>query len=178
MKLDNLRKIVKEELQNHFLTHPYSLKDKILMETDIMLGELLNPENSLPYRGDKGFYLYDDPNGVTFFARAHYNPIRDYLEFKTGWLDENGKAIYEPSVPYGNEKTSTKDIHSRSDTVAKIYRDEILSFFDMQNLSNILIIDPISSSRSKFAERLVNKFTSKEKYNIEKESNMIIIKKK
>ena len=178
MKLDNLRKIVKEEIQKYFESHPYSLKDEILMETDIMLGELLNPDNALLYKGKKGFYLYEDPSGVTFFARTHYNPVRGYLEFKTGWLDENGKATYEPSVPYGNAKTSTKDIHSRSDTVAKIYRDEILPFFDSQNLSNMLVIDPISSSRSKFAERLVNKFTPKEKYDIEKESNMIIIKKK
>ena len=178
MKLDNLLEIVRKELKEYFKTNPYSLKDEMLMETDILIGELLNPNNSLPYKGQKGFYTYEDPNGVIFFARVYFNPSREYLEFKTGWLDEDGKATYEPSVPYGNEKTSIKDINSRSDTVSKIYRDEILPFFDNQNLSNMLVIDPISSSRSKFAERLVNKFTPKEKYNIEKESNMIIINKK
>jgi hypothetical protein len=176
MKLEKLRDIVKEEIQKYFENRPYSLKDELLMETDILLGELLNPDNSLPYGGNKGFYLYDDPSGVTFFARAYFDPINEYLEFKTGWLDESRNPIYEPSVPYGNEKTSIKNIHFRSDTVAKIYRDEILPFFKQQNLTDTMVIKPISSSRMKFAERLVKKFTP-EGFEVEFKSKEIIIKK-
>ena len=157
--------------------NPYSLKDEIIIENEVILGELLNPDNTLPYKGDKGWFYYTDPNGVEFFVRAFYNPVREYIELKTGWINDQGKPQYEPSVPYGNEQTSTKDIHSRSDTVAKIYRDEILPFFDNQDLSDILVIDPISSSRGKFAERMVKKFTPSAKYDIEY-SRMIIINKK
>jgi len=178
MKLEKLHDIVKEEIQKYFENRPYSLKDELLMETDILLGELLNPDNSLSYeKVSKGFYTYEDPNGVKFFVRAAYVPEpQNYFEFKTGWFDENEKATYEPSVPYGDEKTSIKNIHFRSDTVAKIYRDEILPFFKQQNLTDTMVIKPISSSRMKFAERLVKKFTP-EGFEVEFKSKEIIIKK-
>jgi hypothetical protein len=178
MKLDNLRKIVKEELQKHFKSHPYSLEDEMVITNEVMLGELLNPDNSLPYeKVSKGFYTYEDPNGVKFFVRAAYTPEpQNYFEFKTGWFDQNGKATYEPSVPYGNQETSALDINSRSDTVAKIYRDEILPFFKQQTLTDTMVIKPISSSRMKFAERLVKKFTL-EDFTTEFKDKEITIKK-
>jgi hypothetical protein len=178
MKLDNLKEIVKEELQNHFKNHPYSLKDEMIITNEVILGELLNPENSLLYeKVSKGFYTYEDPNGVKFFVRAAYVPEpQNYFEFKTGWFDQNGKVTYEPSVPYGNQETSTLDINSRSDTVAKIYRDEILPFFKQQTLTDIMVIKPISSSRMKFAERLVKKFTP-EDFTTEFKDKEIIINK-
>jgi hypothetical protein len=178
MKLELLHNIIKEEIQNYFKDHPYSLKDEMLIETDILIGELLNPDNSLSYeKVSKGFYTYEDPNGVKFFVRAAYIPEpQNYFEFKTGWFDKNGKATFEPSVPYGNQETSALDINSRSDTVAKIYRDEILPFFKQQNLTDTMVIKPISSSRMKFAERLVKKFTS-EDFTTEFKEKEIIIKK-
>ena len=174
--MDKIREIIREEINSYFKTNPYSLKDEIIIESEVILGELLNPDNALSYKGDKGWFYYTDPNGVEFFVRAFYNPVREYFELKTGWINDLGKPQYEPSIPYGNEKTSAKDIHSRSDTVAKIYRDEILPFFDNQNISDILVIDPISSSRGKFAERMVKKFTPINKYDIEYD-RMIIIRK-
>ena len=145
MKLEKLRNIVKEELQKHFKNRPYSLEDEMIITNEVMLGELLNPENSLPYeKVHKGFYSYEDPNGVKFFVRAAYVPEpQNYFEFKTGWFDENGKATYEPSVPYGNKETSALDINSRSDTVAKIYRDEILPFFKQQGDVSWESIEPL-----------------------------------
>ena len=178
MKLDNLKEIVKEELQKHFKNHPYSLKDEMIITNEVLIGELLNPENSLSYeKVSKGFYTYEDPNGVKFFVRAAYTPEpQNYFEFKTGWFDQNGKATYEPSVPYGNQNTSALDINTRSDTVAKIYRDEILPFFKQQTLTDIMVIKPISSSRMKFAERLVKKFTP-EDFTTEFKDKEIIINK-
>jgi hypothetical protein len=180
MKLINiLSEIVNKELENYFNNNPYSLEEEMNILNEIIIGELLNPENSLPYSEKiKGMWVYDDPNGVQFFVRAHYIPEPlNFLEFKTGWFDENGKITYEPSVPYGNEKTSLKDINSRSDTVAKIYRDEIIPFFEKQNLTNTMMIKPISLNRSKFAERLVKKFTPIDKFNIEIDGTIIITKK-
>ena len=176
MKLNNLEKIVKEELQKHFKNHPYSLKDEMIITNEVMLGELLNPDNSYPYeKVSKGFFTYEDLNGVKFFVRAAYTPEpQNYFEFKTGWFNENGKATYEPSTPPVSPNSSAVDWDTRSDTVAKIYRDEILPFFKQQTLTDVMVIKPISSSRMKFAERLVKKFTP-EDFTMEFKDKEIII---
>lgn len=178
MKLEKLRNIIKEELQKHFEIHSYSLEDELIMENEIMLGELLNPDNSYSYeKVSKGFFTYNDLNGVKFFVRAAYVPEpQNYFEFKTGWFDENEKITYEPATPPTSPNSSALDWDKRSDTVAKIYRDEILPFFKQQNLTDIMVIKPISSSRMKFAERLVKKFTP-EGFEVEFKSKEIIIKK-
>jgi hypothetical protein len=149
----------------------------MILINEITIGELLNPDNALSYEKiSKGFYSYKDPSGVKFFVRVTYVPEpQNYFEFKTGWFDEDGKATHEPPIPYGNRETSTLDINSRSDTVAKIYRDEILPFFKQQTLTDTMVIKPISSSRMKFAERLVKKFTSEE-FTVEFKDKEIIVK--
>ena len=178
MKLDNLKQIINEELENYFKTNSYSLKDELIITNEVIMGELLNPDYSYPYEGKNGYYEYKDMNGVTFFVRLTYHPSsHNYMEFKTGWLDSNNKPQYEPSVPPHSPNSSSKDMDRRSDTVAKIFRDEILPLFDSQDLTSLLMIKPISSSRMKFAERLVKKFTPEGKYNIEYGSPLIISKK-
>jgi hypothetical protein len=177
MKLDNLKKIVKEELQNHFKNHPYSLKDEMIITNEVMLGELLNPDNSYSYIDEgKGIWSYKDMNDVKFIVRLTYQPTSNpYLEFKTGWINSEDKVIYEPSIPPISPNSSAIDWDKRSDTVAKIYRDEILPFFKQQTLTDIMVIKPISSSRMKFAERLVKKFTPKD-FTTEFKDKEIIIK--
>lgn len=164
MKLDNLKQIIKEELENYFKTNPYSLKDELIITNEVIMGELLNPDYSYPYeKVSKGFFTYEDLNGVKFFVRAAYVPEpQNYFEFKTGWFDEDKKATYEPPNPPTSPNSSAIDWDKRSDTVAKIYRDEILPFFKQQTLTDTMVIKPISSSRMKFAERLVKKFTPNE----------------
>jgi hypothetical protein len=164
MKLDNLKQIIKEELERYFKSNPYSLEDELIIENEIMLGELLNPDNSYPYINEgKGIWSYKDMNDVKFIVRLTYQPTSTpYLEFKTGWTNPEGKIQYEPSIPPVSPNSSAIDWDKRSDTVAKIYRDEVLPFFKQQNLTNFMVIKPISSSRMKFAERLVKKFTPNE----------------
>src|SRR5690606_36386313 len=100
-----------------------------------------------------------------------------YMEFKTGWVNSDGKIQYEPSIPPISPNSSVIDWDKRSDTVAKIYRDEILPFFKQQLLTNTIIIKPISPSRMKFDERLVKKYTPNE-FKIEfKDKEIQIIKK-
>ena len=178
MKLDDLKKIVKEELQKYFENHLYSLEDEMVITNEIMLGELLNPDNSYPYINDgKGIWKYKDMNDVEFIVRLTYQPAQfPYLEFKTGWTNQDGKITYEPSIPPISPNSSVIDWDKRSDTVAKIYRDEILPFFKQQTLTNVMVIKPISSSRMKFAERLVKKFTPDE-FKIEFKDREIQIKK-
>jgi len=178
MKLDNLKKIVKEELQKHFKSHPYSLEDEMVITNEVILGELLNPDNSYPYiNKGKGIWEYKDMNNVEFIVRLTYQPTSSpYLEFKTGWINPEGKIQYEPSIPPVSPNSSSIDWDKRSDTVAKIYRDEILPFFKQQTLIDTIIIKPISSSRMKFAERLVKKFTP-EDFTTEFKDKEITIKK-
>lgn len=152
MKYSKLKYIIKEEIENYFKTHPYSELDEWLIQEEVILGELLNPDNSYQYEGSKGYYLYKDMNNVTFFVKASFQPIKwdknnnGYIEFKTGWINENGQAQYEPSIPpLGDKKSSVIDRDKRSNTVAKIYRDEILPLFEKQNLTTIMIIKPIST---------------------------------
>jgi hypothetical protein len=183
MKKSELRSIIEEELNIYFQTHPYSELDEWLITEEIIIGELLNPNYAYPYHGEKGYYEYKDMNNVTFFVRMTYQAIKwdenneGYMEFKTGWINDDNKAIYEPSVPPNSIKSSTIDKDKRSDTVAKIYKDEILPLFEKQKLTNIMLIKPISSSRMKFAERLVKKFTPLDKFDIEYGSPLIITKK-
>ena len=173
-----IKKIIKEELKKFFKTNPYSLKDELVIGNEILIGELLDPNNSYPYTGSKGYYEYKDISGDIFFVRLHYIPEpQNVMEFKTGWIDEDGKTRYDsPSLPHSKNSSSIY-VNKRSDTVAKIYRDEILPFFKKQNLTNIMVIMPISNSRLKFAERLVKKFTPIDKFNISIDENIIINKK-
>jgi hypothetical protein len=185
--MEKIKKIIKEELKKYFQTHKYSLLDETLITNEILIGELLDPNDSYQYTEEKGYYEYKDISGDVFFVRLHYIPTPGVdtkngltggiMELKTGWINEQGKAQYEPSVPPHSKNSSAIYVNKRSDTVAKIYRDEILPFFEKQNLTKIMVIRPISTSRMKFAERLVKKFTPIDKFDIEYGSPLIIEKK-
>ena len=141
-----------------------SIENRNLFETYAMLGELLNPNNSFTYENvAKGWYEYLDSRGNKYFVRLTYNPtVVPFFELKTGWYDENGKLYYESTHP----NSSVKDWDKRSDTVAKIFRDDIIPFFLEQDLSNTLKIFPLDIKRYQFSIRLVNKFVSNDKIEI------------
>lgn len=177
MKVKNLQKLIKNELKEFFKTNKYSLEDELILENEIILSELLDPEDSYEYKGSKGLYYYEDVNNVKFFVRLTYQPISDpYFELKTGWLNKQGKPQYEPSTPPISSDSSAIDLDKRSNTLAKIYRDEILPFFKEQELSGRMVIKPISASRSRFSRMLISKFTPKEDFNIDLEK-LIVYKK-
>ena len=84
-----------------------------------------------------------------------YQPITEgYFEVKPGWLDENNKPKYD-KLPF---KINSIDWDKRSDTVAKIYKDEFLPFFLNQNLTDLLKFKPIDNQRYYFSLRLVKKY--------------------
>jgi hypothetical protein len=172
-----LQKLIQKEVKEFFKQNPYSLQDELILENEIILSELLDPEDSYEYEGSKGLYYYRDINNVTFFVRLTYQPLSDpYFELKTGWMDKQGKPQYEPSTPPISPDSSAIDLDKRSNTVAKIYRDEIVPFFKQQNLANKVVVKPISPSRSRFSRMLLNKFTPKQDFTIDQE-NLIVYKK-
>lgn len=177
MKKLELQKLIQKEVKEFFKQNPYSLQDELILENEIILSELLDPEDSYEYEGSKGLYYYRDINNVTFFVRLTYQPLSDpYFELKTGWMDKQGKPQYEPSTPPVSPDSSAIDLDKRSNTVAKIYRDEIVLFFKQQNLANKMVVKPISPSRSRFSRMLLNKFTPKQDFTIDQE-NLIVYKK-
>lgn len=162
-----LTHIIQQEIKEFFKTNEYSLEDELLLINEVWLGELLNPNDAYDYCGSKGFYRYKDLNDVEFFVRLTYQPTNDpYFELKTGWINDEGKPIYEPSIPPVSPKSSSKDWNTRSNTLAKIFKDELISFFIKQKLTDIIKIKPISKSRMKFSERMVNKFVDNNKFKI------------
>lgn len=171
MEVKDLQKLIKNEIKEFFKTNNYSLEDELILENEIILSELLDPEDSYEYEGSKGLYYYKDINNVKFFVRLTYQPLSDpYFELKTGWIDKQGKPQYEPSTPPISPESSAIDLDKRSNTLAKIYRDEIIPFFKQQQLSGKIVIKPISPSRSRFSRMLINKFTPKEDFTIDLEN--------
>lgn len=177
MKKQDLQKLVEQEIKSFFKTHKYSLEDELILENQIILGELLDPSNVYPYSGSRGLCTYIDSTDVTYFVRLIYQPTSEpYFELKTGWIDSNGKPKYEPSFPPISSRSSAIDLDKRSNTLAKIYRDEILPFFKSQSLSNKMIIKPISDSRARFSRIMINRLTPKEDFNIDLDNLEITIK--
>ena len=154
-----------------------SLVDKNLFESYFVIGELLDPNSAFAYEGEKGWYTYLDSNNNTYFVRMAYNPVSndEFFELKTGWLDENNKPHYDSIHP----NSSVMDWDKRSDTVAKIFRDEIIPFFLNQNLCDILKILPLDIKRYQFSIRMANKFVPRDTIEIiEHKPALIILKKK
>lgn len=143
-----------------------NLADKNLYETYTILGELLNPDSAYPYKQNiKGLWEYQDIMENTYFVRIVYQPTNHpYFELKTGYYDEHHKPKYDPVVP---PNSTSQDWDKRSDTVAKIYRDEVIPLFLEQDLCNTLEIKPLEIKRYQFSVRLVNKFTPTDKISIE-----------
>jgi hypothetical protein len=152
--------------------------DQNLFETYTILGELLNPDSAYSYQQKtKDLWVYNDIEENTYFVRITFQPTNQpYFELKTGYFNKNNKPQYDPAVP---ENSTVKDWDKRSDTVAKIYRDEVIPYFLNQSLSNILIIKPLEIKRYQFSVRLVNKFTPTDQINIEynKPQSISLVKK-
>ena len=157
MEKPKLKQLIKDELQKILDDHTYgklNLVDKNLFESYWLLGELLNPEYSYPYKQEmKGYWVFKDDTGYEFFIRLVFQPVdKGYWEVKMGWVDlpNQSKYLRQPAREI-DEK--------RSDTIAKIYRDEIIPFFINQDFNNILKVIPLDIIRYQFSIRLVKKFT-------------------
>lgn len=178
IKLTDILNQIQQDLDYQILKgHPES-NDQNLFETYTILGELLNPDNAYPYsQKTKDLWIYNDIKENTYFVRITFQPTsQPHFELKTGYFDKNNKPQYDPATP---ENTTGIDWDKRSDTVAKIYRDEIIPYFINQSLSNVLIIKPLEIKRYQFSVRLVNKFTPIDRINIEynKPQSISLIKK-
>lgn len=157
MKKPKVRNLIREEILKiieHPIYNKLNLIEKNLFESYWLLGELLNPENSYDYKQEmKGYWVFKDNTGYEFFIRLVFQPVNEgYWEIKMGWEDlpKQSKYLKQPAREIDER---------RSDTIAKIYKDEIIPFFLDQDFNNVLKILPLDIKRYQFSIRLIKKFT-------------------
>ena len=128
-----------------------------VFESYFLMAELLNPEHAYKYKKEnRNLFTFIAKNDIEYFCKIVYQPLEKnpFLEFKLGWLDESGKHHYEKSdnIEYIDE--------FRSDTIAKIWRDEILPIYKNQDLTDKLVINPLNKDikRYLFALKMIQKF--------------------
>jgi len=151
-----------------------SLSEQFIYEDGVILGELLNPNESYDYIGKKGRFYYKDSRDNLYCVRLTYNSTSEpYMEFKTGWcLNNNPNNVkYDPPLP---DNITSMDNLRRSDTIAKIFRDELIPLFKTQNLTNIMKIQPLTVSRYQYSIRLVKKFIDTNEFDIIEEYPKLI----
>lgn len=172
IKLIDIIKNIEQDIEYQQLSNH---TEQNLFESYTFLGEILNPNDSYQYKLlNKYLWQYTDSNQNDFYVRLIHQPTSpDYFEIKTFWLGDNNTPIYD----YLPQNVSTKDWHKRGNTVAKIYRDEIIPFFNKQNMTNVLKIKPMDIKRYQFSIRMVNKFTPKTLNIIENKPKDITIRK-
>ena len=162
---------------DHLSNKPIT-KEILFEEEDKLMVEVVNPDGErFEYEESniKGLYTYKDSLDNLYFARITYSPSSPpRFEFKVGWFEDNdiSKPKYDPQLP---PNTTSMDDLKRRNTVAKIYRDEILPYLkDNQKLAKQLDINPISQSRYIFSQRLIQHHTPSE-YNIDLKDRKIVI---
>lgn len=138
----------------------------LLEEEDKLMAEVVNPDGEhFQYQesNTKGLFTYKDSQDNLYFARIFYQPTSNpHFEFKVGWFKDNdlSKPQYDPQLP---PSAIGADNLKRRNTIAKIYRDEIIPYFKKNlSLSNTLTINPISDLRYTFSKRLVQNHTPKD----------------
>ena len=175
MKPSELKQLIREEIHKINLSHDYQELDivgKNLFESYWLMGELLDPTNSYPYEElTKGYWVFEDDGGYEFFVRMLFQPVGEgYWEIKMGWVDLPKQQKYL--------QQSAREIDERrSDTIAKIYKDEILPRFISQNYHNTLKIIPLDIKRYQFTKRLINKYPHPDIKIVENKPKEIILTK-
>jgi hypothetical protein len=161
MKLIDLLNTIRQD-RHYPIDESWEQQD--LYETYAIISELLNPDNSYQYEKiGKTTWSYQDIVGNKYYVKLAYIPKlsnnqEDYLELKTFWLDDSDRPQYSDF----NGQNTNKDLQRRSDTTAKIYRDEILPFFTSQNITSQLRIVPVDKIRYRLSKMMVSKYTPKE----------------
>ena len=158
MKLSQLLKQITEEAG---YPKDKSWEKQNLYETYAIISELLDANNAYEYeKVGRATWKYEDITKQDFYVRINYIPdIGDknsrYLEFKTYWTNEDGKPMHSDF----NGKSTSQDLNRRSDTVSKIYRDEVIPFFKNQDLTTELRVMPVDSVRYRLFKMMVKKYT-------------------
>ncbi len=176
MKLNDILDELIEEYNQKGQYHPIDSLDEANITTALLLGELLNPENAYQYFYDRGCYRFKDDDGIIFTAimTSSLGKTENFCEFKTFWYEPNSRIPIYNKLP---QNSSGIVGSKRSDTVAKIFRDEIIPKFKQQDFAQLLVFNPVSHQRYLFSMRLIKKFIPKDWEIEEQYPKRIIIRK-
>lgn len=169
----SLLKILRELHETEEYKNLTTWEDQNQLESYVLLGEILNTDNVFPYEYNKGYAEFVDDEGYIFFVRLTYNVTSSpYFELKMGWRNLEGQQKYL--------RREVRDIYERrTNTVAKIYRDELIPFFLSNTLSDTMKIFPLDNKRYQFSIRMLKKYNIDEKMEIiESPPKEITIKRK
>lgn len=150
--------------------------EKNWLYSNLMLSELMNPNNAYEYKNYKNeMWYFVDSTDYIFGAIMIAHPAKiPFFEFKTWWQEKGSRKRNYDHLP----PSTSRDWDRRSDTIAKIFRDETIPKFAKETYSDLLVIKPVDSQRYQFSLRLCKKFVPNDweiKENFPKE---IIIKRK
>jgi hypothetical protein len=154
----SLTQVIKEICENEVYKQLDNWYDQDTFQSYYLMSEFFNTSNVYDYKmSHKYNFIFSDRSDIKYFVRVVYNSddkiYGDHLEIKMGWYDSNGKSQYE-------EKNKHSIDEYRGNTIAKIYRDEILPFFKTQPLCDILIFKSLHHDikRYLFSLRMIQKF--------------------
>ena len=147
----------------------YMIKEKIKEVIKEVLSELLTTENYYPYE-KKGRYswFYNDFANVRFYVKL----LADNNEFsifslKSGYYNELGNSTVDPAVPEKSKAKDEPELWDKiSNTVAKIFKDEILPMFLSSKNIKTIYVDPVSLARYNLSFRMFKKFIPLDKIEI------------
>jgi len=147
--------------------------DKNIYFTHAYLLEIFDANDSYEYDKEGDIFIFKAKDNINYFLRLTYQPTKiPYCELKFGYFNDTGKAIYTDPGSITDEK--------KSNTIAKIYRDECIPLFEKYNKVKDMYIIPIEEDmrRYRYARMLVNKFPISNTEIIEDPPHKIIIRKK
>lgn len=138
------------------------------------MGGLLNPDNAFEYTKVNNFlFTYKDSLNNVYFLQLIKEPFNRYHEILIGWFDSNNKMIFEPALP---TNIDSKDNNKRGNTVAKIFRDELLPLIEKNNFC--FSIKTMDNKRNAFSKRLLLKFFNTDKNVLKEFKNNFFVSKK
>lgn len=171
--IDIILDTFKDDAEYIRLSHPHSN----IYESWMLMAELLDPAKSYDYQEKmRGLWVFRDRNSIEYFVRLTYQPTTTpFYEFKMGWFDEGGKPQYHQKT-----KGEIEIDGFRSDTIAKIYRDEVIPMFLSSEYSGEMHVIPLKEdpARYGFFLRMVKKFPIPNTDIIEDKYKLVIVKKR
>ena len=112
-------------------------------------------------------------DGIKFYVELIFrNKVISELshyEFQTSWLGDHGIEFEDP--PKSSES------NKRSNTVALIFRDEIVPYFMSQSNTNRRVVEPTNSVRKRYFKMLVNNFVGSNVKVFDDHNEIVLIKK-
>lgn len=166
MKESELKQLIKEELKKFYIMDidsSYLLESEYAELNELKIDEFNSYEYNETQCGDiPGLY-----KAWSFKDRCNNELIALYLnsigEFKSGYRVEGIKSlIFDPKkLTNGEELIKPCPDNKRVNTIYKILINEIIPFYLLNKSPNRLLFNPVSDSRNRLVDMIINKILIK-----------------